>query len=140
MANQQSVTKLLTQQLERLNQLYGLLVQEQKVLSERQLDQLADIPPQKTKLLIALQQGDQALNSHDLSDPAHQEQVAQAKSQLKLCKRLNEENGRMIALAMTSIGKIQGMMSKASQQTATTTYTAQGSTNSISSTGNLISV
>lgn len=140
MANPQSASALLTQQLERLEQLYKLLVQEQQILSERRMNELADIPPLKSKLLIQLQQGDQALAGHDLSAPDLQSQVIKAKSQLKLCKHLNEENGRMIALAMASIGKIQGMMAKAGQQTATTTYTAQGGTNSISSTGNLISV
>lgn len=140
MANPQSASAILAQQLERLAQLYDLLVQEQKILSERKLETLAEIPPQKTKLLLQLQQGDQALSGQDLRASDLQEPLIRAKTQLKLCKRLNEENGRMIALAMTSIGKIQGMMAKAGQQLSSTTYTAQGNTNTLSSTGNVISV
>lgn len=140
MANSQSASTLLTQQIERLEQLHALLVQEQEILSARKLDELADIPPQKTKLLQQLQQGDSALNGHELITEPLQQLLSTAKSKLQLCKDLNEENGRMIALAMTSVGKLQGIMAKVSQQTATTTYTAQGNTHHLPSTGNLISV
>ena len=140
MDNPQTATKLLGQQLERLSHLYDLLAQEQQILANRKLDELAEIPPKKTKLLLALQRGDHELARFDLKGVEFQEPLTRAKSQLQLCKRINEENGRMIALAMTSIGRIQGMMAKAGQQVATTTYTALGGTNSLSTTGNVISV
>ncbi len=135
-----AVETLLNQQLERLAELHQLLVTEQAILIERRLDELADIPPQKTKILLQLQKGDQALAHHDLAAGSNPIKVEQAKSQLGLCKRLNEENGRMISLAMNSIGKIRNMMAQAGQQQATTTYTSEGKTNTLNSSGNSISV
>ncbi len=140
MSQAKSVESMLDQQLGLLSKLQELLVQEQSILVSKKLEQLADIPPQKTKLLLQLQAGDNFLSGADLTSVELQPKVEQAKSRLALCKRINEENGRMISLAMTSIGKIHSLMAKAGHHTATTTYTAEGKTNSLLSSGNSISV
>ena len=141
MPNQQSASALLDLQQERLKQLYELLLQEKAILAERRLGDLAEIPPLKAKLLIQLQQADQNLVQQDLREETLQQKLISAKAKLKLCKRLNEENGKMIALAMASIGKIQMMMAKSGHQlAASTTYTALGGTSRLSSTGSHIAV
>lgn len=140
MNQQQAATALIEKQLERLNLLQQLLIEEQKVLSERQFEQLAAIPPRKTALLQELQSGDQALAKHQLDTDELRAGASKAKSQLKLCKKLNDANGRMIALAMTSISRLQNAMVKAGQQSSTMTYTAQGGASGIGSSGNVVSV
>ncbi|MBW8190849.1 flagellar protein FlgN [Neiella marina] len=139
MNQEQAATALIEKQLERLKLLQQLLVEEQQVLSERKFEELAAIPPRKTALLQELQLGDQALGKHKLDTEAFRTGAIKAKSQLKLCKQLNETNGRMIALAMTSISRLQNAMVKAGQQ-STMTYTAQGGASGIGSSGNVVSV
>ncbi|GGA65550.1 hypothetical protein GCM10011369_03740 [Neiella marina] len=139
MNQQHAATALLEKQLERLKLLQQLLTEEQRVLVERQLDSLASIPPQKTALLKELQIGDQALAKHQLDTAELKQQATKAKSLLKLCKELNESNGRMIALAMTSIGRLQNVLAKASKQSGVT-YNAQGGTSNLGRSGNVVSV
>ncbi|MCM2678930.1 flagellar protein FlgN [Echinimonas agarilytica] len=140
MSNSETALDLLGQQLQRLNQLQELLLVEQKILSERKLDDLSAIPPKKNDILRQLQAGDQALAAFDLKAQQFQRHLAKAKAMLQLCKQLNEDNGKSIALAMTSIGRIHGVMSKIGQQGASTTYTAQGGKSQIGSSGNVVSV
>lgn len=131
--NNNTLTKLLEQEIILIEQLNTLLQQEKTCLSTRQFSQLESISQEKQNLSEQLELSAQKRNNIDIKNILNQATQDEATKlnqlnhrlaeQLSLCKTLNMVNGQVIAHSLYARQEIVNLLSETKDPTL---YTAKG--------------
>lgn len=115
----------LTQQLDNLLKLHDTLEQEKTCLTDKQFAALNDILFNKQKLLQTISTLDKTLShAKNLDSIAQNETLsalkARVESQLMDCQKLNNINGKLVALSMKSNKHLMQLMTQATGRNSVT--------------------
>ena len=130
------IAKIIEQELQAANNLLSLLKQESEALSQRDITQLGTIIERKSQELVsldqALRQRQQLMQSQKLPmdvkhwrlllsrcrDERLMSQWQQLEDNIKLCKKENEVNGKLLARSQRVINRLTAVLKGQSADTA----------------------
>lgn len=119
--------QLFSQQHQQLTALVGLLEAEQTALVERNSNAIETLARDKQQLLQQIADTDQQLKQVWAEHGADSDIRQELDHLLNHCKALNALNGEVIKLSLTSLGRLQQLMSEARGQ-GSVTYDGKGKT------------
>lgn len=114
-----------------LDELGKVLDNERIFLRDRRMKELNAVTEHKSSLMLKLQSNDQRIKLHP--DAAQLKttlsgRVERIKNSLRLCKRRNEVNGKLIKLCMNTTRRVYSLlMESRDRNTKNLTYTDKGS-------------
>lgn len=122
----------LKDQEQTLELLFKLLEDERRALRSRNIDSIAMLAEQKSRLMVKLQGNDQKIRLNpqaELLKTMFKAQIEAIKGKLQECKKLNEINGRLISLSLNSTRKVSALLMQVRDRTTRNlTYTQKGNT------------
>ncbi len=139
------IAKIIDQELQAATKLLQLLQQESDALSQRNADQLAQIIESKSQELVSLDQASkqrkQLMTSQKLpADDKHWRQLLnrcrderliaqwqQLEDNIKLCKKENETNGKLLARSQRVVNRLTAVLK--GQSADTSLYNQKGNHN-----------
>ncbi|MCJ2377369.1 flagellar export chaperone FlgN [Vibrio sp. ZSDZ34] len=139
-----ALVDLVDYQLKNARALSRILSEEAKVIAKRESQEISRIAKEKMTVIAQLQQTDERIGRHPDIERLTTEQVlsrkvADIKSIIFDCQKVNDINGEALQRAQVSFNKLNNMMQQSHGKIGMT-YNAEGQTHTLSTLGTNIKV